>query len=245
MLLENHLLRQAEQIDGEPRLLLLETIREYGLECLEGTGELELARAAHAEYYLVLAEETTPQLRGVEQTRRVAQLECELENLRAALGFLLGQARSQESLQEHRAHVDLALRMCVALNWFWHERGYGREGLLFLMQALAERTGVEAALQAKALDTAANLAYLYARNMQMELMAEESLLLYQQLDDPVGIADSLLQLGAIARIRSQFGAACAWLEEAALVSRNWATVGGRASAIPNGRALLPSRDNTS
>ena len=215
VLLENHLLRQAEQIDGEPRLLLLETIREYGLECLEGTGDLELARAAHAEYYLVLAEETTPQLRGVEQTRRVAQLECELENLRAALGFLLGQARSQESLQEHRAHVELALRMCVALNWFWHERGYGREGLLFLMQALAERTGVEAALQAKALDTAANLAYLYARNMQMELMAEESLLLYQQLDDPVGIADSLLQLGAIARIRSQFGAACAWLEEAA------------------------------
>ncbi|MDQ6662174.1 MAG: LuxR C-terminal-related transcriptional regulator, partial [Chloroflexota bacterium] len=102
-----------------------------------------------------------------------------------------------------------------ALNWFWHERGYGREGLLFLMQALAERTVVGVELQAKALDVAANLAYLYARNMQMERMAEESLLLYQQLGDPVGIADSLLQLGAIARIRSQFGLADGWLEEAA------------------------------
>ena len=74
--------------------------------------------------------------------------------------------------------------MCIALNWFWHERGYGREGLLFLMQALAERTVVGVELQAKALDVAANLAYLYARNMQMEWMAEESLLLYQQLGDP-------------------------------------------------------------
>ncbi len=105
--------------------------------------------------------------------------------------------------------------MYIALNWFWHERGYGREGLLFLMQALAERTVVGVALQAKALDVAANLAYLYARNIQMERMAEESLLLYQQLGDPVGIADSLLQLGAIARIRSQFGSAHGWLEEAA------------------------------
>src|SRR5947209_7094079 len=33
MLLENHLLRQVEQPDGEPRLLMLETIREYGQEC--------------------------------------------------------------------------------------------------------------------------------------------------------------------------------------------------------------------
>ncbi len=215
VLLENHLLRQVEQADGEPRLLLLETIREYGLECLESSGELEVARAAQAEYYLVLAEETTPQLRGVEQTRRVAQLERERENLRAALGFLLGQARSQAGLQEHRTYVERAFRMCIALNWFWHDRGYGREGLLFLMQALAERTGVGATLQAKALDAAANLAYLYARNMPMEQLAEEGLALYQQLGDPVGIADSLIQLGAIARIRSQFGSAQARLEEAA------------------------------
>ncbi len=214
-LLENNLLRQVEQPNGEPRLLMLETLREFGLECLHTNGELAPARQAHAEYYLALAEETVPQLRGVEQTQRVAQLECERENLRAALSFLLERARSQADPQEHLAFVERALRMCIALNWFWHERGYGREGLLFLMQALAERTVVGVELQAKALDAAANLAYLYARNMQMERMAEESLLLYQQLGDPVGIADSLLQLGAIARIRSQFGPAHGWLEEAA------------------------------
>ncbi len=56
-LLENHLPRQVEQADGEPRLLFLETIREYGLECLTATGELEAIQAAHARYYVALAEE--------------------------------------------------------------------------------------------------------------------------------------------------------------------------------------------
>jgi predicted ATPase len=63
-LLENHLLRQVEQPDGEPRLLLLETIREYGLECLESCGEMEAARGAYVAYYLALAEEAEPQLCG-------------------------------------------------------------------------------------------------------------------------------------------------------------------------------------
>ena len=56
VLLENNLLRQLEQPDGEPRLLQLETIREYGLECLTDSGELEATRVAHAAYYLALAE---------------------------------------------------------------------------------------------------------------------------------------------------------------------------------------------
>src|SRR5215469_1352681 len=56
-LLENNLVRQLEQPDGEPRLRLLATIREYGLECLAEAGELAAARAAHAAYYLRLSEE--------------------------------------------------------------------------------------------------------------------------------------------------------------------------------------------
>ena len=56
-LLDKSLLQQTEQEGGEPRLVLLETIREYGLECLASTGELESIRTAHAEYYLALAEQ--------------------------------------------------------------------------------------------------------------------------------------------------------------------------------------------
>jgi len=214
-LLENNLVRQVEQPDGEPRLLLLETIREYGLECLADIGELEAARAAHASYYLALAEEAEPQLHGPEQTRWMARLVIEQENLRAALSFLLEQAYAQPGTQKEEKQVERPLRLCVALSSFWYDHGYGREGLSFLIQALADHAGEGTALRARALDAAVSLAFGYALNMPLEQLAEESLALYQELDDPVGMARSLQRLGIIARIRSQFALAHARLEEAA------------------------------
>ncbi len=183
VLLENNLLRQLEQAGGESRLLLLETIREFGLECLVGTGELEAAQAAHAAYYLAFAEEAEPRLLGPEQASWVSQLEREQENLRAALRFLLERARVQASTQAEEIQTEQAMRLCVALYWYWMMRGHGREGLSFLMQALAFRAGVGAALRAGALDTAASLAYVYAHNIPLEQLAEESLALYQELSD--------------------------------------------------------------
>jgi predicted ATPase/DNA-binding CsgD family transcriptional regulator len=215
VLLENNLVRQLEQAGGESRLLLLETIREFGLECLVGTGELEAARAAHAAYYLALAEEAAPRLRGPEQASWVAQLEREQENLRAALRFLLERADVQADMQEGESQVEWAMRLCVALYPFWYDHGYGREGLSFLMQVLAFRADVGTPLRARALDAAAHLAFGYALNMPLEQLAEESLALYQELGDPIGIARSLHRLGIIARVRSQFVLAHARLEEAA------------------------------
>ena len=215
-LLENNLLRQVEQPDGEPRLLMLETIREYGLECLADTGESEAARAAHAVYYLALAEEAESQLRGPEQARWKAQLVIEQENLRAALSFPLEQAHMQAGTQESERQIECALRLCVALSSFWYDNGYGREGLNFLMQALADHASEGTALRARALDAAASLAFGYALNMSLEQLAEESLALYQELGDPAGIARSLHRLGIIARLRSQFVLAHVRLQEAAV-----------------------------
>jgi hypothetical protein len=52
--------QQIEQEGNEPRLVMLETIREYGLEVLAARGEMEITRQAHALYYLRLAEEAEP-----------------------------------------------------------------------------------------------------------------------------------------------------------------------------------------
>jgi len=48
---------------------MLQTLREFGLEQLKSTGELEGTREVHAEYYLRLAEEAEPYLRETEQGR--------------------------------------------------------------------------------------------------------------------------------------------------------------------------------
>jgi predicted ATPase len=59
-LLDKSLLQQTAQEGEEPRLLLLETIRAYGLDRLQAAGELAAAQQAHASYFLQLAEEAEP-----------------------------------------------------------------------------------------------------------------------------------------------------------------------------------------
>ena len=69
--------------------MMLETIREFGLEALAESGEMEAIRHAHAAYYLQLAETAAPELKGPQQAVWFRRLERELDNLRAALSGLL------------------------------------------------------------------------------------------------------------------------------------------------------------
>src|SRR5215472_16932428 len=83
-LLDKHLLSRAEQDTSGPRFVMLETIREYGLEALEARGELEAARRSHAQYYLTLAEAADAYLFLPGGQRWFDQLQREHDNLRAA-----------------------------------------------------------------------------------------------------------------------------------------------------------------
>ena len=56
-LVDKSLLSQTGPGDAEPRFILLETIREYGGERLQQSGELASVKRAHAAYCLILAEE--------------------------------------------------------------------------------------------------------------------------------------------------------------------------------------------
>ncbi len=211
-LVEHHLLRPKEQPNGESRLSMLETLREFGLECLQASGERATAHQAHACYYLTLAEQAEPHLRGDRQSHWMAQLERERLNLRQALSFFVEQADpAVGAIQGERA-----LRLCIALFPFWHMRGYGHEGLTYLLSALAATPTVGAALRVKALLVAAELTFILDRNTQSEQLLAESLALYQQLGDTAGIAHSLFQLGEIARTRSQFALAQERLQAAAV-----------------------------
>ena len=66
-LIDKSPVQQTEQEIGEPRLVMLETVREYGLECLRESGETEALARAHAHYYLALADEAEPHLKSAQQ----------------------------------------------------------------------------------------------------------------------------------------------------------------------------------
>jgi predicted ATPase/DNA-binding CsgD family transcriptional regulator len=213
-LLDKGLLQQSEQESGEPRLRMLETLREYGLECLHESAEVETVQRAHADYYLHLAEEATPYLRGTEQAKWLARLEHEHENLRAALSFLLEGARMQAGTPQGQEQAEKSLRLCNALYWFWHTRGYYRESQAFLEQALALRSGVVAPVQARALLVAGYLALLQDYYERGETLCGESLALYRGLADSWGIAATLGLLGFLNWMKCQYVTARAHYEEA-------------------------------
>jgi predicted ATPase/serine/threonine protein kinase/DNA-binding CsgD family transcriptional regulator len=217
-LVDKSLLQQTEQEDAELRLVMLETIREYGLERLTVNGEMEATRQAHAAYYVALAEEAEPQLLGQQQVVWLERLDREHENLRAALRWLLEQGEAGQSME-------MALRLGAALEQFWVIRGYHSEGRTFLERALAAREVVATPVQAKALSTAGRLALNQGDMDWGEVLCEQSLALCRELGDTAGIALSLQRLAVVAWVRNNPTVACALTEEALTL---WREVGDKA-----------------
>ena len=193
-LIDKSLLQQTEQEGEEASLVMLETIREYGLEALANSGEEEITRQAHAAYYLALAEKAEPEFGGAEQARWLERLEHEHDNLRAALNWSLEQGKAR-----HR--MEMALRLGGALRRFWLVHAHIGEGRTFLEQALAVDGEVSTPVRAKALMTAANLAVSQNDYDRTQTLCQESLALFQELGDQPGIAFSLYLLGAVSWTR--------------------------------------------
>ncbi len=209
-LMDKSLLRQVEQGGEEPRLLMLATIREYGLEALASGGEMESARRAHAAYYLRLSERAELELGGPQQGAWLERLEREHDNLRAALSWSLEQAGDEEA----ELRREIALRLGGALWLFWWTHGHWSEGRTFLERALRASEGATAPIQAKALCAAASLSFVQSHYERAEALSSESLVLYRELGDQRGIALSLQSLGNVAWVRSDTAKASSLLEEA-------------------------------
>ncbi|GLV55260.1 hypothetical protein KDH_21070 [Dictyobacter sp. S3.2.2.5] len=185
-LIDKSLLQQSEQANGEMRLSMLETVREYGLDCLFNTGESSGSYQAHALHYLNLAEMAAPQLRCSTQAYWLNRLEQDYDNLRSALRWLLE--------QEAPAY---ALRLCNALWRFWLIRNRHREGYELAERALALSKGQQIGdqLWAEACFATAALADSqgqYARSIELW---QQSLALFETLQHQSGIVATLNKLG--------------------------------------------------
>jgi hypothetical protein len=207
-LVDKNLLMQVEQEGDEPRLKQLDTIREFGLEYLSASGELEIARQAHAQYYLALAEEAEPELFGSRQAMWLNRLEQKHDNFWAALHWLL-----------ERKETEAALRLASALRRLWFIRGYLSEGRQWLERALRESEGVAASVRAKALNAAGQLSSLQGDFSHAETLWQESLALLRDSGNIRPIVHSLWMLGRLATERCNFAVARVLGEEALALSR--------------------------
>jgi tetratricopeptide (TPR) repeat protein len=192
-LLDKSLLRKRDSKIGA-RYWMLETIREYASEKLEALGEADELRRRHAEYFLMLAEEAFPELKGSPRPW-LDRLEADHDNLRSVLDRLESAGRTQEALQ-----------LAGALYRLWNLRGYLLEGRDRLERLLArERAGTSA--RVRALHGAAVMASSTGDPETPKRRAEEARDLAHTLGDAWGEAYAVYVLGVAATEREDWSGA--------------------------------------
>lgn len=233
-LLEQHLLRLVELPGEEPRLTMLETIREYALDQLLASDQLPAQRRRHAEYYLALAEQATTKLQGAEQGTWLRRLEADHDNLRAALEW--GQ----------QAQPELALRLACALWRFWEMHSHMSAGRAWLRDTLAASSGAPALLLARAHYGAGLLALLQGDYSAAIAALDTASALFTDLGDREGLAYVACSQGLVAWFQGDQAAALALLTRSAELYRAITHTWGTADALHYlGHVVLEQGDTTS
>ena len=223
-LVDKSLLRQVEGIGDEPRFTMLETIREYALERLGESGEMESLRCRHTEYHLALAEQAEPELTGQKQVAWLERLESEHDNLRAALGWAI----------EH-CNTGWALRLCGALGQFWALHSYFSEGRGWLTRVLdiPHIDSLSALARAKAFNWAGYLAYRQTDLTAARPLFEKSLELAREAGEKWVAAHALNGLGNVEWTQGNLAAARPIYEKSLALHREIADKWGISISLGN------------
>jgi predicted ATPase/transcriptional regulator with XRE-family HTH domain len=211
-LLDQSLLRPGATpaADAEARFVLLETVREYGLERLEEAGETAATRRAHADYWLGVVEAARARIHGPDGLAVLNQLESEHDNVRAALAWVISQGEAE-----------LALRLAYASYRFWFMRSHLTEGRIWLERALAvpDPDGTGAAIRPLALVAAGYFARVQGAHADASAMGEEALALARACSDMNGASSAMHLLGLVALDQGDWGGARTHIVEALEIDR--------------------------
>jgi predicted ATPase/class 3 adenylate cyclase len=179
-LADQSLLRRLPDYD-EPRLLMLQVIREYAFEMLQASGEADARRDRHADAYQALAESAGPHLFGAEQKKWLDRLELDHDNFRAAFDWLVSHGDAPR-----------ALRLGAAFWRFWQMRGHLREGRMRLDTALGmPGAHDDESARAQALEAVGGVAYWQGDLRAAEVYYDECLLIARAGGDRRAIANAL------------------------------------------------------
>ncbi|HLZ56056.1 MAG TPA: protein kinase [Ktedonosporobacter sp.] len=218
-LLDKNLIKTGEQSREGVRILLLETIREFGLECLQVDNELQPVRRAHAQYYLVWAQIGCKEICGPEQLLWMADLLREMGNLRAVMRFVI---ESQEQ--------EMALRLAGALSLLWlllgtsNQRVYLIEGTQFMSQALEMSEGAVTKARARTLIYYGGLVVWLGEIERGERSCREGLAMFRHLEDFQGEIHAHWTLFLALFARCDLRAAYQTAQEAVRLSRQYAAL---------------------
>jgi len=197
-LVDRSLLRRVEA-DGEPRLTMLETIREFALEQLTASGERAAAERALALALIALAEQAADESTGTRQSYWLRRIDAEHGNLRGTLAWIVASHAS--------ADLSLGLRLGAVLWRFWYVQGFLSEGRGWLDALIARTEAVRSIPRGRTLLGAAVLAQAQGDYEIAVGYLDASIELCRTLSDREGTALALNQRGLVYRDHGQLSTA--------------------------------------
>ncbi len=210
----------------ELRFTILETIREYALERLTSSGELEEVQRKHARYYVELGEVAQPvaskRWEEAEWWSKFTRIEREHDNLRAALGWAV-----------QNREVETGARLALALWWFWIERGYLSDGrrwteTLLALDEAGDPTGetqlkLPARTKARLIHVSGILSMVQGDYDRAVELHEVALAMYREMGHKKGESASLRELGFVSYERGDYERAARLHKRSLDLAREFAT----------------------
>jgi predicted ATPase/class 3 adenylate cyclase len=168
------------------RLSMLETIRDYASERLAASGEESATRERHAAKTAERVERLGLGFYRGDQSGQLAEADAELDDVRAALGWMLDGDRPER-----------ALPLATSLWVLWETR-HRAEGVPWLLRALRAAPEADEASRASGLLAAGHLAYFQGDLDQARPLLEEAEKLFGRLGDEQGRARAIGRLAWVA-----------------------------------------------
>lgn len=174
---------------SESRFSMMESTRIFGREMLLSENLLIPFRERIITYYMELAEEADSFLHGSDQVWWIQYFEREWPNFKSVQNALLAEERYEE-----------VLRISVDLRWFWYLSGRSETAVFYIGTAL-EKAGVSLKkdLKAWALLTLGWALFTSSRWPEARKAYQESLILFEELNDRDGLILALAHCGVSER----------------------------------------------
>lgn len=201
-LVDKSMLQHELRENGEPRFMLLETLREYALERLESDGQLATFRKRHLTFFAEFVENIEPGPKKPNLAAWMKELEEEHDNLRTTLQWAL-----------ENNEIESALRIAGAIWRFWQIHGHVEEGAKWMSLILDHTKKPSTIARAKALWGAGWLGMVIGNLTQSRAYFEECVAISRVLNDGHYLGLSLHGQGAVARAQGDFARSRAAFEE--------------------------------
>ncbi len=203
--------------DGEPRVTLLQTIRDFALELLDASGEGDLIRHRHAEHYVQVAQAMYSALRGERPLDAEDRLDLEQDNLRNVLAWTLRQGSGDAAVEPERQR--LAMQVCHALYYYWLN-GQIPEGRRWHTLAVQEVPAAASEAYGTLLLEFAAMVFSDGDYAEAREPIVRSIEIFRALDARSGIISAVRTLGELYTATGDFDAARPALAESLAYARD-------------------------